>query len=894
MSKPVIVCVDDEKFVLDSLRTTLSQAFGDDYLIEIAEDGDDALAVVKDLLANGREVPVVISDYVMPHMRGDELLQHIQIVSQNTLKIMLTGQANIEGVTNAVNDADLYRFVSKPWNNSALVQIVRKAVEEYFSEKEKADRSRALLELTPDLVLFIRRDGMVLDYRGPEEDGAAYAGKFLDEIFPGEIARMFSGKIDALPPHGECVAFDYNLSVGPVSRHFETRLTSCGADAVLAVARDVSANKEVERALHASESILRAAFDNAPFEFWTSDCDGRCLVQNSVSEATWGPAEGKFLGDPTVPSCGFGDWKTNGPLALSGKVVRREVECMVLGETRSYLQVVAPVHHGHETLGVLGFNLDVTEQARAQEALRTAKSEAEDANRAKSAFLAAMSHEIRTPLNGVVGFSSLLMDTTLDSEQREFADTVHKSAENLLSVVNDILDFSKIEAGRIELDKVSFDLREAVEDCIGLVAPEANRKKLELCALIDEACPEQVMGDVTRLRQILTNLLSNAVKFTEQGEVDVSVGIAPAEQTGGGRIVFRVRDTGIGMSDEQQQKVFEPFIQADASTTRRFGGTGLGLAISGRLVELMGGSLRVDSCPGKGSTFSFSIPLEPDATSPGVPGNARKRPLSQIRVAVVDDNATNRRYLELQLKSWGAETTTFDSGPAFLKFAAAGGTCDEVLLDYHMPDMDGVALAKALREVQGNGEVPIILLSSGGAPFESLPASLFSRVFTKPVNPRLLRNAMTLLLGADPAGEVPTFPADMAKARPLRILLAEDNPSNQKLLSLLLGRLGYGADIAANGLEVVDLMRQRPYDVVLMDIQMPEMDGLQATRLIRSSVPQELQPVIIALTAHASEDDRLLCHEAGMDEYLTKPIRRELLTGALERAYERRLASGQP
>ncbi len=896
MSKPVIVCVDDEKFVLDSLRTTLSQAFGDDYLIEIAEDGDDALAVVKELLANGQEVPVVISDYVMPHMRGDELLQHIQIISQNTLKIMLTGQANIEGVTNAVNDADLYRFVSKPWNNSALVQVVRKAVQEYFSEKEKADRSRALLELTPDLVLFIRRDGLVLDYRGPEEDGAGAAartGKFLEDIFPPEIARVFSAKIRALPPHGECVSFDYTLEVGSLDRHFETRLTSCGEEAVLAVARDVSANKEVERALHASESIVRTAFDNAPFEFWTSDRDGRCLVQNSVSEANWGPVVGKFLGDPTVPCCGFGDWNTSGPLALSGSVVRREVECTVQGLERNYLQVVAPVRHANEILGVLGFNLDMTEQARALDGLRAAKAEAENATRAKSAFLAAMSHEIRTPLNGVVGFSSLLMDTNLDLEQREFADTVHRSAENLLSVVNDILDFSKIEAGRVELDKVSFDVREAVEDCLGLIVPEANRKNIELCALIEEHCPARVMGDVTRLRQILTNLLSNAVKFTERGEVDVSVAVPRTAEAVGARILFQVRDTGIGMSDEQQKKVFEPFIQADASTTRRFGGTGLGLAISGRLVELMGGLLTVSSSPGNGSTFSFSIPLEPDPAFPGVPGEVLKRPLSNVRVAIVDDNATNRRYLGLQLKSWGAESVAFDSGAAFLQFAKAGGSCDEVLMDYHMPEMDGFAVAEALREVPGFAEVPIILLSSGGTPFRSIPPRLFSRVFTKPANPRLLRNAMALLIGADPATEPPASPTEMANSHPLRIVLAEDNLPNQKLLCLLLDRLGYKADIATNGLEVVDLLRRRPYDVVLMDIQMPEMDGLQAARTIRAGVPQELQPVIIALTAHASEDDRLLCLEAGMDDYLTKPIRRELLAEALQRASERR-AAGSP
>ena len=773
MSKPVIVCVDDEKFVLDSLRTTLTQAFGEDYLIEIAEDGSDALELVRDLLANGQEVPVVISDYVMPRMRGDELLRHIQIISQNTLKIMLTGQANIEGVTNAVNEADLYRFISKPWSSSHLVQIVQKAVREYFSEKEKEDRSRALLEVTPDLVLFIRRDGLVLECRGPVEgDGGGpdgYTGKRLEEIFPREIAAVFSEKIGALPPHGGSLSFEYNHPSGSLWRHFETRLTSCGPDAVLAVARDVSPSKEIERAL------------------------------------------------------------------------------------------------------------------------RAAITEAELANNAKSSFLAAMSHEIRTPLNAVVGFSNLMMDTSLDPEQREFADTINKSADSLLSVVNDILDFSKIEAGRIELEKASFDLRDAVEDCLEMVAPEANRKGLEVCDLIDDKCPEHVVGDVTRLRQVLTNLLSNAVKFTERGEVDVSVDALEPAESGSLQVRFRVRDTGIGMSEEQQKKVFEPFIQADASTTRRFGGTGLGLAISGRLIELMGGSISVLSRPGKGSTFSFTIPLQPDsATDPLHPREAPRPRLTNLQIALVDDNATNRRYLGLQLKSWGARTISFESGAAFLKHLGEDGGCDLVLMDYHMPEMDGLTVAQAMRAIPRFSHVPIVLLSSGGLPFQKIPPGLLARVFTKPVNPRLLRNALADLAGTGAPVISVDLAKDMAANQPLRILLAEDNLSNQKLLSLVLGRMGYQADVASNGHEVLEAMRLRPYDVILMDVQMPELDGIQATKLIRAGFPADLQPAIIALTAHASETDRLVCLEAGMNAYLTKPLRRKLLAEALQRAYERR------
>ncbi len=777
MSKPVIVCVDDEKFVLDSLRTTLSQAVGDDYVIEIAEDGTDALEVVKELLAEGREVPLVISDYVMPLMRGDELLRHIQIVSQKTLKIMLTGQANIEGVTNAVNEADLYRFIAKPWNSNQLVQIVRQAVREYFLDKERDDRSRALLDATPDRVLFLRRDGLVLqDYRGPApaQEAGGPNGETpkcrLEDLFPAEVAARFRAEIAALPAGGKCVAFEFDLLDAGLPRFYEVRITPCGAEDVLAVARDVTAQKEVE------------------------------------------------------------------------------------------------------------------------ESLRAAKEEAERANRAKSSFLSAMSHEIRTPLNSVIGFSNLLLETHLNAEQFEFTDTLHRSAETLLSVVNDILDFSKIEAGRIELEQVPFNLREAVDDCLALIMPDANRKGLEVCALVDDECPELLLGDVTRLRQVLTNLLTNAVKFTETGEIDVTVKREPAgDDANAVHLRFQVRDTGIGMSASQRARILEPFIQADASTTRRFGGTGLGLAISRRLVELMGGHIVVESQAGQGSSFRFNVRMEIDPhAAAAVAATNQSRPLAGLRVAVVDDNDTNRRYLSLQMEAWGAEALAFESGAAILAFLEDGGVYDVLLMDYHMPVMDGLEAAKAARARPAGRAQPILLLSSGISG-QDVPSGLFARVFTKPVNPRLLKKTLALLAGSEPLDR-PVDPAasQLAAKYPLRILLAEDNPANQKLGMLVLSRLGYRAEVVANGHEAIAALQARPFDVVLMDVQMPDMDGLEATRLLREILPAEHRPTVIALTAHASKEDHALCRESGMDDYLTKPLRPELLVQALVRAAQSR------
>lgn len=776
MNKPVIICVDDEKFVLDSLRTTLLQAFGDNYVIEIAEDGAEALSVVQELLATGREVPVIISDYVMPEMRGDELLRHIQIISQRTLKIMLSGQASLDGVTNAVNEADLYKFVSKPWSSSHLVEVVRKAVWEYFSEKARDDRARSLLSALPDLVLFMDRNGLVLEDRSALEAGSLprdCAGKNITQIFPDDIADLFLAKIPLVVPHGQQVGFEYTVPNSTQTLHFEARLAPCGEDNVLAVVRDITARREDEIILHA------------------------------------------------------------------------------------------------------------------------ARAEADRANSAKSAFLAAMSHEIRTPLNAVVGFSNLLMETPLNPEQREFAETITKSSESLLSVVNDILDFSKIEAGRIELETTAFDVREAVEDSLELITPEANRKGLEVCSFIASDCPQRVLGDVTRLRQVLTNLLGNSVKFTSHGEIDVSVEAMPVADSPDQYLLrFSVRDTGIGMSASQLEKIFEPFIQADDSTTRRFGGTGLGLTISKRLVEIMGGSISVESSPGAGSTFSFSIPVAmvPD----GGPTDLEQAPLAGLRVACVDDNATNRRYLSLQLKIWGATAASFDSGSSFLQAAASGEEWDAVLMDFNMPDRDGLAVALDLKKRKASREVPVILLTSGSQASRSLPTGVFARVFTKPVSFGLLHNALAELAGRTQTDRSPEKTGHPTRHKPLSILLAEDNPSNQKLLILVLGRLGYTPDLVSNGREALEAVRSKRYDVVLMDVQMPELDGIAATRAIRAELPPNRQPTIIALTAHASEHDRKLCIAAGMSDYLTKPLRRKSLKEALDRACEPSRSAAQP
>jgi PAS domain S-box-containing protein len=692
--------------------------------------------------------------------------------------------------------------------------------------------------------------------------------------------------------------------------------------------------ERAERALRDSEGKLRDLFEHSPDAIFVEDYQGNVLDVNAEACRLNGMAHDELVGknvfDLIPPD------QREAVARDFARMTRGDIN-LIEGLSQTADGDVIPVEIRvnritySSTPALLLHVRDITQRKQAEGELRKAKAAAEAANRAKSEFLANMSHEIRTPMNAVIGMTGLLLATPLTHEQRDFVETIRTSGEALLTVINDILDFSKIEADRLELEHQPFDPRECLDIALDVVAAKAAEKQLDLACLVDPRTPGLLMGDAMRVRQVLVNLLSNAVKFTERGEVVVSLTTrlqGSREEEQGGKedvspaplppgeasssapvyeLLFSVRDTGIGIPPDRMDRLFQSFSQLDASTTRRYGGTGLGLAISKRLSEMMGGTMCVDSegVPGRGSAFYFTMKAEAAPGPTPIYLSGAQPQLSGKRLLIVDDNATNRQILNLQAQSWGMLPQEAASGAQALALIRRGDPFDIAVLDMQMPEMDGVQLAAEIRRYRNARSLPLVMLTSLGRT-KAAEDKEFAAHLTKPIKASQLYNVLAGIFVEErrrvpepasptpaPASErpahpaAPTFDRQLGQRVPLRILLAEDNLLNQKLALKILERMGYQADVAATGREVLEAVHHQAYDVVLMDVQMPEMDGLEATRQIRQQWPNPAGPHIIAMTANAMQGDREMCLAAGMDDYVSKPIQVTELQAALERAGQR-------
>ncbi len=778
--------------------------------------------------------------------------------------------------------------------------------------RENAQRFLAtIVEWSQDAIITHTPEGVIVSWNHSAEALFGYQaeeviGKPVSIVMPPEDPELFPWAIEMLKG-GEALSPFENVGISKDGGRIDVSVSAFPVKdeagrviAGAAIVRNISARKQAEEALRRSEEKYRRLVANLPDVTWTSSVDGRTIYISPNVEAIFGytpeeiceKGEELWLGrihpadSARVIQAVEGLFSNKEPLDVEYRVQRRDGEWIWIHDRALWT---------FEEAGVLyadGLFSDITVRREAEEELRKAKSAAEAASRAKSEFLANMSHEIRTPMNGVLGLTELALDTELTSEQREHLTGVKTSAESLLTVINDILDFSRIEARKLSLEHLEFDLRKSLDATMKAFGFHSDKKGLELVYNSDPELPATVLGDPVRLRQILTNLIGNALKFTTHGEVVVNV--RKLSRSGGEiTLQFSVSDTGIGIPQDKQQGIFDAFAQADSSASRQFGGTGLGLTIASQLVAMMGGRIWVESEVGKGSTFHFTARLGLVDRPQQQPARASVAVLQELPVLVADDNATNRRVLRQVLGNWGMAPHLSEDGSAALaslqQARAAGTPYRLVIVDAQMPGTDGFTLVRRIKEDSGLASTPIIILTSaarGGdaARCREVGASAY---LTKPAGECELLEAVLRLLAAKEGEteqrELITVHSLREARRSLHILVVEDNPVNQRVALRLVEKQGHTAGMAATGREALAALTKERFDLLLMDVQMPDMDGFEATRRIRANERTTGGHLpIIAMTAHAMQGDRERCMAAGMDGYVPKPVSMKELYGAIE------------